>query len=49
MTSWFLLFVVQAALIARHRLALHRCLGIAGAFLAAAIVIRNAHRIAIFA
>lgn len=33
-TSWFALFFVQARLIARHRVDLHRRLGIFGAFLA---------------
>lgn len=33
-TAWFVLFFVQARLVARHRVDLHRKLGIAGAFLA---------------
>ena len=33
-TTWFVLFFVQARLIARHRVDLHRKLGVAGAFLA---------------
>jgi hypothetical protein len=39
MTSWFVLFFVQVSLIARHRLAVHRRLGIAGATLAGFIVV----------
>src|SRR5262245_52420886 len=38
-TAWVALFVTQARLIARHRVILHMRLGIAGAFLAAAVVI----------
>ena len=34
LTAWFVLFFVQARLIARHRVDLHRKLGVAGAFLA---------------
>jgi hypothetical protein len=33
-TAWFVLFFVQARLVARHRVDLHRKLGVAGAFLA---------------
>lgn len=33
-TSWFVLFFVQARLVARHRVDLHRKLGVVGAFLA---------------
>jgi hypothetical protein len=36
-TSWVLLFVVQTALVATHRVAVHRRLGVAGAVLAAAM------------
>ena len=39
MTSWFGLFFVQARLVATHRVARHRRLGVAGAALAALIVI----------
>jgi hypothetical protein len=39
MTSWFVLFFVQVSLIARHRIAVHRRLGIAGAMLAGIIVV----------
>lgn len=37
-TAWVLLFIVQTALVATHRVALHRRLGVAGAVLAAAMV-----------
>jgi hypothetical protein len=37
-TSWVLLFIVQTALVANHRVDVHRRLGIAGAFLAAAMI-----------
>ena len=37
-TAWVLLFIVQTALVATHRVAVHRRLGIAGAALAAAMV-----------
>lgn len=37
-TSWVALFVVQTALVARHRVAVHRKLGVAGGVLAAAMV-----------
>src|SRR5271155_1806473 len=33
-TTWFVLFFVQARLVARHRIDLHRRVGIFGAFLA---------------
>jgi len=39
MTSWFILFFVQVSLIAKHRVAVHRRLGVAGATLAVIIVI----------
>ena len=38
MTAWFLLFVVQAALIRARRVDLHRLLGLAGAALAFALI-----------
>jgi len=38
-TSWVLLFIVQTALVSTRRVAVHRRLGIAGAFLAAAMVV----------
>jgi hypothetical protein len=38
-TAWVLLFIVQTALVATHRVAVHRRLGIAGAILALAMVI----------
>jgi hypothetical protein len=38
-TGWVLLFIVQTALVASHRVALHRRLGMAGAWLAAAMVV----------
>jgi len=37
-TSWVILFIVQTALIASHRVAVHRKLGIVGGILAAAMV-----------
>lgn len=37
-TAWVLLFLVQTALVATHRVALHRRLGVAGGVLAAAMV-----------
>src|SRR5690348_16742050 len=37
-STWVLLFIVQTALIANHRVKVHRTLGIAGAVLAAAMV-----------
>lgn len=39
MTSWFVLFFVQVSLIAKHRFAIHRRLGVAGATLAGIIVV----------
>src|SRR5215471_5582905 len=39
MTSWVILFVTQVSLVAARRTALHRRLGIAGAVLAAAVVL----------
>lgn len=38
-TAWVLLFIVQTTLIASHRLAAHRRLGVAGAVLASAMVV----------
>ena len=38
-TAWTVLFIVQAALIASHRVNVHRRLGIAGAALAAAMLV----------
>lgn len=38
-TGWVVLFIVQTALIARHRVAVHRQLGIAGALLAIVMVV----------
>lgn len=38
-TSWVLLFLVQTALVARRRVRLHRRLGVAGAALAAAMLV----------
>ena len=38
-TSWVVLFIVQTILVARHRVAMHRRLGVAGAVLAAAMVV----------
>ena len=38
-TGWVLLFIAQTALVASHRLAVHRRLGVAGAMLAAAIIV----------
>jgi hypothetical protein len=38
-TAWVLLFIVQTALVAGHRVALHRRLGVAGAVLAAAMIL----------
>jgi uncharacterized membrane protein YozB (DUF420 family) len=39
MSSWFVLFLVQVGLIAKHRVALHRRFGVAGATLAGIIVV----------
>lgn len=41
MTGWFLLLLVQTALIATRRRAVHRRLGVAGAILAVVIVVLN--------
>jgi hypothetical protein len=38
-TGWVLLFIVQTALVAKHRVAVHRRLGIAGAVLATAMIV----------
>jgi hypothetical protein len=38
-TAWVLLFVIQTALVASHRIAVHRRLGVVGAVLAAAMVL----------
>ena len=38
-TSWVVLFIVQTALVARRRVAVHRRLGVAGAVLAGAMVV----------
>jgi hypothetical protein len=38
-TSWVLLFIIQTALVANRRVAVHRRLGIAGAVLAAGMVV----------
>lgn len=38
-TAWVVLFIVQTALVAQHRVAMHRRIGIAGALLAASMVI----------
>ncbi len=38
-TGWVLLFIVQTALVANHRVAVHRRLGILGALLAAAMIV----------
>lgn len=38
-TAWVLLFIVQTALVAQHRVAVHRRLGIAGALLAAMMIV----------
>ena len=38
-TGWVLLFIVQTALVASHRVAVHRRLGVAGAVLAAAMIV----------
>jgi hypothetical protein len=39
MTLWYALFVVQVRLVATHRVALHRKLGIAGVFLAGLVAV----------
>jgi hypothetical protein len=41
-TAWVLLFIVQTALIAQHKVALHRRMGVAGAVLAALMVVTGA-------
>ena len=41
-TAWVLLFIVQTALISSRRVAVHRRLGVAGAVLAAAMVVAGA-------
>ena len=38
-TTWVLLFITQTALVASHRVAVHRRLGVAGAVLAAAMIL----------
>lgn len=38
-TAWVLLFIVQTALVASRRVAVHRSLGVAGAVLAAAMIV----------
>ena len=38
-TAWVLLFIVQTALVAQHKVAIHRRIGIAGAVLAASMVV----------
>ena len=38
-TGWVLLFIVQTTLVASHRVAVHRRLGVAGAVLAAAMIV----------
>ncbi len=38
-TAWVLLFIVQTALVAQHKVAIHRRIGIAGALLAASMVV----------
>ncbi len=39
MTLWYVLFIVQVRLVAAHRVALHRKLGVAGLFLAGLVAI----------
>src|SRR5690348_15520784 len=39
MTLWYTLFVVQVRLVATHRVALHRSMGIAGIFLAGLVAV----------
>jgi hypothetical protein len=41
-TSWVLLFIVQTSLVAKHRVAIHRRLGIAGVLLAAVMTVVGA-------
>lgn len=41
-TGWVVLFIVQTALVASHRVAVHRRLGVAGAVLALAMVVAGA-------
>ena len=43
MTAWYLLFLVQALLVARGRRDLHRRLGVAGLLLAAAVFVTGIH------
>jgi hypothetical protein len=43
MTAWYLLFALQAFLIASHRTRLHRRMGVAGAVLAVAVVVTGAY------
>jgi len=43
MTAWYALFCVQAFLVASNRRALHRRVGVAGAVLAAAVVVTGAY------
>lgn len=38
-TAWVLLFIVQTALVAQHKVAMHRRIGIAGALLAASMLV----------
>lgn len=38
-TAWVLLFIVQTALVAQHKVAIHRRIGLAGALLAASMVV----------
>jgi hypothetical protein len=40
-TAWFVWFLIQTSLIAGHRVALHRKLGVTGVFLAALVVIAS--------
>lgn len=43
MTSWYLLFLVQASLVAANRVDLHRRLGVVGVVLAASVVVTGAY------
>jgi hypothetical protein len=43
LTSWFLLFLAQAVLVASHRTGFHRRLGVFGAVLAMAVVLVSAN------